>query len=174
MSGIVKVTLNEADPLDTREGVLHCRTVVSGRFKQTNHVRQLAPIELEERFGSPDGVPVVTSSEALLVALGSCLGARIHANAASGNIQVHSLELEVEANVAPSTMWEPRGTEPGPAGFDAIRVAVHMDADASPEALRSLIAHALMWSPVANILHSPVHLDVALGRTDGVSRPAPS
>ncbi len=58
-------------------------------------------------------------------------------------------------------MWAPIGEEPSAIGFEAIRVIVLMDADASPEALRPLIAHAVLWSPIANTLHGPVHLDVA-------------
>jgi hypothetical protein len=47
-----------------------------------------------------------------------------------------------------------------------IRVAVHIVANAWPEALRAMVAHAAMWSPVANTLQDPVHLDVVLGRID--------
>lgn len=140
---------------------LRCRTVATGGFKQMNYVRALPPMPVEERFGSPDDTPAPTPSEALLAALGSCLSAHIHADAASGSITVHSLELVVEADLAISPMWA-RSRTPGPIGFEAIRVAVHMRADASPDALRALVAHALLWSPVANTLHDPVHLDVAL------------
>jgi hypothetical protein len=49
-----------------------------------------------------------------------------------------------------------------PVGFRAIRVAVHIDADASPEAIRALVAHAVLWSPIANTLHDPVNLDVTV------------
>lgn len=59
-------------------------------------------------------------------------------------------------------MWDARGQAPRAMGFEVIRVAVRMEADASPEALRALIAHAVLWSPVANTLYGPVHLDVAL------------
>lgn len=141
---------------------LRCRTVAAGGFKQLNYVRGLAPLPVEERFGPPDEVPATTPSETLLAALGSCLGTHIHANAAAGGITVHRLELEVEADLAASPLWDPPGREPGPVGFEAIRVAVRMEAAASPEALRALIAHAVLWSPVANTLHGPVHLDVAL------------
>ena len=144
---------------------LRCRTVALGGFQQMNYVRELAPLVVEERIGSREETPAATSSEMLLAALGSCLGARIHANATAANIEVRSLELEVTADAAASTMWEPLGTQPGPVGFESIQVAVHIDADASPNALRKLIAHALLWSPVANTIHDPVHIDVALGRT---------
>ena len=52
----------------------------------------------------------------------------------------------------------------GRSALSSIRVTVHFEADAPAEALRALIAHALMWSPVANTLHGPVHLDMTLGR----------
>lgn len=141
---------------------LRCRTVAAGGFKQLNYVRSLAPLPVEERFGPSDDAPAATPSETLLAALGSCLSAHIHANAASGSIAVHSLELEVEADFPASPMWEPPGLPPKPIGFEAIRVRVHVVAEASPAALRALVAHAVLWSPVANTLHDPVHLDVAL------------
>ena len=133
-----------------------------------NYVRSLPALQIEERFGPVDEVPAATPSETLLAALGSCLSARVHANAASGNILVHGLEIEVEADIMPNSMWGPHGREPGPVGFETIRVAVHIQADATPDVLRALIGHALLWSPVANTLHGPVHLDIALGRTEGV------
>ena len=144
---------------------LRCRTVATGGFKQLNYVRDLPPLPVEERFGPPDEVSVATALETLLAALGSCLSAHIRANAASGNIVVRSLELHVEADMAPSPMWNARGQGVGAMGFELIRVAVHLQADASDEALGALIAHAVLWSPVANTLFGPVNLDVALARS---------
>lgn len=147
---------------------LRCRTVASGGFKQLNYVRGLPALPVEERFGPPDDAPAATPSETLLAALGSCLSAHIHATAASGSVVVHSLELDVEADVASSPLWSPPGGELGPIGFEAIRVAVRMEAAAAPEALRALVARAVLWSPVANTLHGPVHLDVALSGSAAV------
>jgi uncharacterized OsmC-like protein len=117
----------------------------------------------------PDGPPadasVATPSETLLAALGSCLSAHIHANAALGSIVVHSLELDLEVDVRASPMWDPSGQAPRAVGFEAIRVVVHIQADASAEALGALVAHAVLWSPVANTIHDPVHLDVTLDGT---------
>lgn len=145
---------------------LRCRTVAGGGFKQMNYVRGLPALLIEERLGPPDDALVATPSETLLAALGSCLSAHIYADAASRSIVVRSLELDVEVDVLTSPMWNASGQAPGPIGFEAVRVTVHMAADAPPEALRALIAHAVMWSPIANTLHGPVHLDVALGKTD--------
>lgn len=148
---------------------LRCRTVSTGGLKQLNYIRALPPLLVEARLGPPGEAPATTPSETLLAALGSCLSAHIYANAAAGNIAVHSLEVVAEADVPPSAMWGRPGGPPGPIGFEAVRVAVHMQADASPQALQALIAHALLWSPVANTLHDPVHLDVALMDLTGVT-----
>lgn len=128
-----------------------------------NYVRNVSPFPLGERLGAADGEEMATPSETLLAALGSCLSAHIHANAAAASIVVHSLELDVEADPAPSPMWEPPGLHARLIGFAAIRVVVHIDAEATPEALGALVAHAVVWSPVANTIHDWVHLDVALG-----------
>ena len=148
---------------------VRCRTVATSVHKQMNYVRELPPLVTEERLGELADVPVATSSEMLLAAMGSCLSARIYANAAAANMKVYGLELEVEADDVVSTLWEPLGTKPRSVGFDAITVIVNMDADASPEALRALIAHALLWSPVANTIHDPVHLDIRLGHTSSMA-----
>ena len=141
---------------------ISCRTVAESGARHHNHIRGMPPMMVEERFGSPEGAQVATPPEALLAALGSCLSARIHANAAAGSMRVTSLELHVEVDVGASPLWEPQGPGPRAIGFDAIRVAVKMKADASPEAIRALVAHAVLWSPRANTLHDPVHLDVSL------------
>ena len=143
---------------------LRCRTVAESGSRHFNHIRGVAPFMVEERFGSAEDAAVATPSEALLAALGSCLSARIYANAAACGIRVTSLELHVEFDVGNSPLWEPPSTGPRAVGFEAIRIAVHMNADASPAAIRALVAHAVLWSPVAYTLQDPVHLDVAVAQ----------
>jgi hypothetical protein len=41
-------------------------------------------------------------------------------------------------------------------------VSVQLEAEATHENLAALVKHATLWSPVANTLHNPVHLDVHL------------
>ena len=79
----------------------------------------------------------------------------------------------MEADVAASPTWDPRVQLPGPVGFEAIPIVVHMQADAPPDTLHALIARALVWSPLANTLHDPVHLDMTLGRTTAMDAEAP-
>ena len=141
---------------------LRCRTVATGGFKNLNYVRDLTPMPVEERLGPPDQAPVATPFETLLAALGSCLASRIHANAILRNILVHGLELELDADVVTISMWRVDIDMPEPPGLGAIRIKVHWQADAAPDELKSPIAKSLMLSPVANTLHGPVDLYVAL------------
>ena len=99
--------------------------------------------------------------EVLLSAFGSCLAAAIHANAIVRHIPITSLELDLSGEIDDSPHW---GTsrEAKPLGFEAISVAVHIEADAPTEALVALVKHATLWSPVANTLYNPIHLRVAL------------
>ena len=145
---------NSPTPSSPRR-TLRCRTVAESGSRHHNHIRGLAPILVEERFGSSDEGAVASPPEALLAALGSCLSARIHANAAAGSIRVNSLELQVEVDVGANPLWDPPGIGTRAIGFEAIRVVVHMNAEASPEAIRALVAHAVLWSPVAQYAARP-------------------
>ena len=151
-----------SDGLRPARRTLRCRTVAASGFEQINYVRGLPPFTVAGRVGPLADAPAVTPSETLLAAFGSCLSTHIYANAASGSVTLESLVLELEADVLPSPLWGPRPLDPGPVGFDAIRVTVSIRSDAPREAIRALVAHAVLWSPVANTLHGPVHLDVTV------------
>lgn len=151
---------------------LKCRTVACGRLSQLNYIRDLPPQRVMEdepanQLGAILGETTApNASEALLAALGSCLAVGIHANAVAQNITVRSLELDVEAKINTTAVWGAGNLSPKTIGFESIRVSVRLDADASRARLEALIEHAMLWSPVANTLHNPVHLDVALEAPD--------
>ncbi len=102
-----------------------------------------------------------STSTILLATLGGCLVERIRANAAIGGITIGHLELKIEADIAASPLWGAAGHEPQSVGFETIQVRIHLDADAPDDAVNALVKHAMLWSPVANTLHAPIHLDVA-------------
>jgi uncharacterized OsmC-like protein len=158
----IVVAKGKADPTSVR--TLRCRTVAQGRLSQLNYIRDLPPQQVAE--DEPESLhgeaTAPNASEALLAALGSCLSIGIHANALVRGIPIRSLELNVEADINTTSIWGSGDLQPKPLGFEAIRVSVTMDADASRKALSALVRHTLLWSPVANTLHNPVHLDVAL------------
>ena len=138
---------------------LRCRTVAEGRFRQMNYVRDLPALPVDETSGIPGVGAAQQPLEFLLSALGSCLAAGLRANALARGIMLSKLELEVAADIAAA----PRdAARPEPLGLDEVRVTVHLEADAPRDALAVLVAHAALWSPVANTLHNGVHLQVAL------------
>ncbi len=153
------ITAGKANPAAIK--TVKCRTVAEGRFRHLNFIRNLPPHVVDEPplLLGDDTAP--NPSEALLAALGSCLAVGIHANAIASGIAVRSLALELEADINITSVWGTGDTSPKPVGFDAIRVNVALDADASKETLDALIAHAQKWSPVANTIAKPVALTVA-------------
>jgi len=151
-----------ADPSAVR--TLRCRTVARGRFNQVNYIRNLPPQPVME--DEPDGLSgeavAPNASEALLAAFGSCLAVGIHANAIAQGIPLQSLELELAADLNSTAVWGAGDLTPKTIGFEAVRVSVRIEAEAPRASLEALVRHATLWSPVANTLHNPVHLDVVL------------
>jgi uncharacterized OsmC-like protein len=158
----VLVAKGNADPSAIR--TLRCRTVAQGRFSQLNYIRDLPPQPVIE-----DASPSLSSetvapnaSEALLAAFGSCLSVGIHANAVAQGIPIRSLSLDLAGDLNTTAVWGAGNLEPHTIGFETIQVTVHIDAEAPREILEALVRHATLWSPAANTLHNPVHLDVTL------------
>ena len=156
------VARGAADPSATR--TLRCRTVARGRFNQVNYIRDLPPQPVME--DEPEGLSgerlAPNAAEALLAAFGSCLAVGIHANAVAQGIPLQSLELELAADLNSTAVWGAGDLTPKTIGFETIRVSVRIEADAPRASLEALVRHATLWSPVANTLHNPVHLDVVL------------
>ena len=143
---------------------LPCRTVAQGRFSQLNHIRDLPPQAVVENASPSLSSETVApnASEALLAALGSCLAVGIHANAVAQGIPIRSLALDLTANLNATAVWGAGNLAPHAIGFESIQVVVHIDAEVPRDSRAALVRHATLWSPVANTLHNPVHLDVTL------------
>lgn len=143
---------------------LRCRTVAQGRLSQLNYIRDLPPQLVKEDEGSSqlEEVNAPSASEALLAALGSCLATGIHANAIAQSIPIRSLEVNLVGDINSNAVWGTGDLNPKPIGFQAIEVSVHLDADAPRKVLDALVKHVVLWSPVANTLHNPVHLELML------------
>jgi uncharacterized OsmC-like protein len=154
-------------PLPARGHTLRCRTVVAGHFQHLTYIRDVPPQPVQQATagGLLTDSSAPSASEALLAAFGSCLAMGIHAQAVAQRIAIRSLELHLEADMDGHSGWVPGGSQAGPLGFENVRVSVQLDADAPRAVLAALVSHATLWSPVANTLHNPVHLDVALTDT---------
>lgn len=159
---LTPVAMGKSDPEAIR--TLRCRTIAKGRLHQVNYIRNLPPQQvMEDEPGGLLGEAVApNASEALLAALGSCLVVGIHADTVAQRIPIRSLELELEADIDTTAVWGAGDRNPKTIGFEAVRVSVRLDADAPRATLLALIRRATLWSPVANTLHNPVHLDVTL------------
>ncbi len=156
------IVKGKADPTVVR--TLRCRTVAEGRFRQINYIRNLPPQPVMEEAPESLLAEVIApnASEALLAAFGSCLAVGIHANAVAQGIPIRSLEVDLEADINTTAVWGAGDLNPKTIGFETVRALVRIEAEAPRRILEALVEHATLWSPVANTLHNPVHLDVTL------------
>ncbi len=155
------IAKGKADPGAIK--TLKCKTIAEGRFRHLNMIRDLPPYIVDEPPGLLGDDTAPNPSEAALAALGSCLAVGIHANAVAQGLVIQSLALDLEADINITAVWGTGDVSPKPVGFDAVRVQVHLQADAPQERIDALIAHATRWSPVANTFTKPVALDVKAG-----------
>jgi uncharacterized OsmC-like protein len=141
---------------------LKCKTVAEGRFRHLNFVRNLPAYIVDEPPGLLGDDTAPNPSEASLAALGSCLAVGIHANAVARGINVFKLEIELEGDLNITAVWGTGDVSEKPVGFTDVRAKVAFEADRPREELEALVAHARVWSPVANTFSRPVNLEVSL------------
>src|SRR3954469_25211085 len=141
---------------------LKCKTVAEGKFRHANYIRNLPAYIVDEPPGLLGDDTAPNPSEASLAALGSCLAVGIHANAVARGITVFRLEIELEGDLNITGVWGTGDLSDKPVGFTDVRAKVVFEADRPRAELEALIAHARVWSPVANTFTRPVNLDVSL------------
>src|ERR1700681_136692 len=141
---------------------LKCKTVAEGKFRHANYIRNLAPYIVDEPPALLGDDTAPNPSEASLAALGSCLAVGIHANAVAQGITVFRLEVELEGDLNITGVWGTGDLSDKPVGFTDVRAKITFEADRPRAELEALIAHARLWSPVANTFTRPVSLEVKL------------
>jgi len=102
-----------------------------------------------------------TPVEYVLVALGSCLTAGIASIAQQRNIQLRSVQATIEAQ---HDLHGILGADPDVRnGFSGVKVSYTIDADATADEIRALVAQSQKRSAVFDILTNPtdVTVDVA-------------
>ena len=154
------IAKGKADPTVIK--TLKCKTVAEGRFRHLNFIRTLSPYVVDEPPGLLGDDTAPNPSEASLAALGSCLAVGIHANAVARGITIYKLEIELEGDLNITGVWGAGDLSEKPVGFTDVRAKITLDADRPRAELDALIAHAKVWSPVANTFTRPVKLDVAM------------
>jgi uncharacterized OsmC-like protein len=138
----------------------HSRTTVAGFFglgDEHNHKSEFSfDGDHPELFASEDHGP--TPVELVLVGLASCLTAGVAAVAQNREIQLRSVSATLEGDM------DIRGILGADTdvrnGFNNIKVTYNIDADASPDDIKALVAQSQKRSAVYDIVTNPTSVAV--------------
>jgi uncharacterized OsmC-like protein len=138
----------------------HSRSTVESFFglgeEQSHRTRFSFDADHPEIFASEDNG--VTPVEYVLVALSSCLTAGVAAVAQNREIQLRSVSATIEGGM------DVRGILGADSdvrnGFSDIKVTYAIDADASPDEIKALVAQSQKRSAVYDIITNPTNVSV--------------
>jgi uncharacterized OsmC-like protein len=138
----------------------HSRTTVEGFYglgaEQSRNKSFRYDADHPELFASEDNG--ATPVELVLAALASCLTAGIAAVAQNRNIQLRSVKATLEGGMDMQGILgidsEVRN------GFDGIKVVFHIDADATRDEIKALVAQSQRRSAVFDIVTNPTNVAV--------------
>ncbi len=80
------------------------------------------------------------------------------------DVRLSRLELRIEGDVSNPAAWGAGGAprEPYQMGFQAIRVSVDVEGEATREELEDIVRQANYFSPVASSMRNPIPMVVSL------------
>ena len=138
----------------------HSRSTIEGFYGLGSEQKHKEPFTFDadhpEIFASED--KGATPVEMVLAGLASCLTAGVASVAQLRNIQLRSVSATLEAGM------DLRGILGCDAdvrnGFDGIKVTYHIDADASPDDIKALVAQSQKRSAVFDIVANPTNVTV--------------
>ena len=138
----------------------HSRSMVRNFFglgaEQKHRTEFAFDADHPEIFASDDKGP--TPVEFVLVGLASCLTAGIAAVAQNRGIQLRSVAATIEGSMdIQGILGVDRDVRNG---FDGITVKYQIDADATPEEIRAVVAQSQKRSAVFDILTNPTNVSV--------------
>jgi len=138
----------------------HSRSTVEGFFgfgeEQRHRARYSFDADHPEIFASEDNGP--TPVEYVLVALASCLTAGVAAVAQNREIQLRSVSATVEAGMDVRGILGVDSDVRN--GFSGIKVTYKIDADASPDEVKALVAQSQKRSAVFDVITNPTDVSV--------------
>ncbi len=142
----------------------HTRSDVQRYFglgEEQSHVEQRSyDTDHPEIFASQDKGS--TPLEFVLVGLAGCLTAGIASVATHRAIQIHSIKATLEA---PMDIQGILGIDSDVRnGFDAIKVSYEIDADASEDDIKALVAQSQKRSAVFDIITNPTNIAVEVNK----------
>jgi len=141
----------------------HCRSTVDGFFglgeEQTREDSFTVETDHPEVFAAEDLAP--TPVEVVLSGLAGCLMGGVAAVAQHRGIQLHSVKATVEGDMDLQGILgiddEVRN------GFGNIRVHFEVDADATEDEIKALVAQAQKRSAVFDVITNPTNVFVTVG-----------
>lgn len=145
------------------KGGVHTRTEMNGFFglgeEHTRKQTFVSETDHPEVFAAPDSA--ATPVELILSGLAGCLVAGVASVAENRGIQLNSVTATLEGDM---NLYGILGIDSGTRnGFSAIRVKFDIDADASEEDIKAVVAQSQKRSAVFDIITNPtnVFVDVA-------------
>jgi len=138
----------------------HSQSTIEGFFGLGGEQRHRSTFSFDadhpEVFAAEDNGP--TPVELVLVGLASCLTAGIAAVAQNRGIQLNSVRATIEGDM---DILGILGADPDVRnGFNGIRVHYDIDADATPEEIRALVAQSQKRSAVFDVITNPTNVTV--------------
>jgi uncharacterized OsmC-like protein len=145
-------------------GTNKVHTVAQGMYRTLSYVGDHQPVVVDEPLHLFGENTAPAPGEIALSGLGGCLAVGITAVATAKNVKLSKLEIFLEGDIGNSAAWGAGGAEKAPAemGFQAIRVKVEIEGDASREELDAIVSQANKFSPVANTMRNPVPFTIGL------------
>ncbi len=130
-----------------------------GAFRSEAQIRDFDPIPSDEPAGLGGTDTAPNPVEQLLGALGNCLAVGYAANASARGVEINSLRIDLAGDLDLHSFL---GLRPGHAGYNAIRVKVHLEADTTDEELLALHEAVIGTSPVGHTLQAAVPVSIEL------------
>ena len=144
-------------------GTNKVHTVMEGQYRSLSQVGAHSPVVVDEPlhlFGQ-DTAPA--PGEIVLSGLGGCLAVGIQAVATWKQVKLSRIEIFLEGDIGNPAAWGAGGALklPPDMGFQAIRVKVLVEGDATPEILDEIVQEANFYSPVANSMRNPIPFTIS-------------
>jgi uncharacterized OsmC-like protein len=150
-------------------GTNRVHTVTEGQYRTLSYVGDHAPVVVDEPLHLLGQNTAPAPGEIVLSGLGGCLAVGITAVATWKQVKLSRLELFLEGDIGNPAAWGAGGAldvTPEQMGFQAVRVKVLIEGDATPEELQAIVEQANHYSPVANSLRNPIPFQITL-RAEG-------
>jgi uncharacterized OsmC-like protein len=151
-----------ANPASRGTNKVH--TVMQGMYRSLSYVGDHQPVVVDEPLHLFGENTAPAPGEIVLSGLGGCLAVGITAVATWKKISLSRLEIFLEGDIGNPAAWGADGAlkQAPEMGFQAIRVKVVVEGDASREVLDGIVQHANFYSPVANSMRNPIPFEIAL------------